>query len=70
MAPSSSNSARPSSSRQPGNLGSNAAAEAALGDSCLQQPRQDAANLINYLLIGATGICHRLPQAAKLLAPE
>ena len=49
---SSSNSARPSSTRQPSNLGSKATAQAALGDSCLQQPRQDAANLINYLLIG------------------
>ena len=29
---------------------SKAAAQAALGDSCLQQPRQDAANLTNYLL--------------------
>ena len=48
---------------------SKAAAQAALGDSCLQQPRQDAANLINYLLIGATGICHRGFQAAKVLAP-
>ena len=57
----SSNSAKPSSSRQPGNLGSKATAQAALGDSCLQQPRQDAANLINYLLIGPTGFRHRLP---------
>ena len=61
---SSSNSARPSSSRLPGNLGNKATAQA---DSCLQQPRQDAANLITYLLIGATGIRHRLPQAAKVL---
>ena len=62
---SSSNSARPSSSRQPGNLGSKVTAQAALGHSCLQQPRQDAANLINYLLMGATGICHRGSQAAE-----
>ena len=57
MTASSSNSARPSSSRQPGNLGSKATAQAALGDSCLQQPRQVAANLINYLLIRG----HRYP---------
>ena len=70
MTASISNSARPSSSRQPSNLGSQATAQAALRDSCLEQPRQDAANLTTYLLIGATGICHRLPQAAKVLAPE
>ena len=35
---SSSNSARSRSSRQPGNLGSKATAQAALGDSCLQPP--------------------------------
>ena len=45
---------------------SKATAQAALGDSCLQQARQDAANLITYLLIGATGCRHRLPQAAKM----
>ena len=49
---------------------SKAAAQAALGDSCLQQPRQDSANLINYLLIGATGIRHRGFQAAELEGPE
>ena len=32
--------------------------------------KADAANLITYLLIGATGICHRAAQAANLLAPE
>ena len=37
-------------------------AQAALGDSCLQQPRQDAANLINSPVIGATGPCHRPPR--------
>ena len=64
MTASISNSARPSSSRQPSNLGSKATAQAALGDSCFWQPRQDAANLINYLLIGAKVVRHRLPQAA------
>ena len=51
MTASISSSARPSSSRQPSNLGSKATAQAALGDSGLQQPRQDAANLVTYLLI-------------------
>ena len=61
MTASSNNSARPSSSRQPGNLGSKATAQAALGGSCLQQPRQDAANLVTYLLLRGHS---RLPQPA------
>ena len=40
------------------------------GYSCFWQPRQDAANLISYLLIGATARRHRLPQAADLEPPR
>ena len=36
------------------------------GYSCFWQPRQDAANLISYLLIGPTVVRHRVPQAAEL----
>ena len=50
-----SNSARPAA---PGSQATQAA--------ILQQPRQDAANLTTYLLIRATGICHRAAQAAEL----
>ena len=37
---------------------------------CLQQARQDAANLINYLLIGATDPGHRGFQAARARASQ
>ena len=61
---------QPSQQSNSPSIGSKATAQAALGDSGLQQPRQDAANLINYLLIGATGFRHRPPQAAELEPPR
>ena len=64
---SSSNSARPCSSRQPGNLGRKGSPGSPRGHMP-PAAKADAANLTTYLLIGATGICHPAAQAAKVLA--